>query len=286
MRPLSLLLLPLALAPLAAQAQAGGGAAPQRPGLSGPAQPQGSGWSLTIGVAPVLGPAWQGSKEAALSIFPDLRVNYRDILFASVPDGIGWNAVRQDGWRAGPLAKLRFGRNEDDGGSPFLIAGGSDALRGMGDLPATLEAGGFVEKQFGPRRQWRARVEVRQGLGGGHDGVVADLGLAYQGRTGRTLYTIGPRTTLASAGFLRSFYGIDAGQAQRTGLAAYRPDGGLVSVGLAGTLIRPIDRRSAITVFASTDYLGGEAGASPLIRERGSRFQATIGVGYGFRFSL
>ncbi len=61
----------------------------------------------------VLGPAWQGSREMALSIFPDLRVNYGETLFASVPDGIGWNATNRDGWRAGPLAKIRFGRNEN-----------------------------------------------------------------------------------------------------------------------------------------------------------------------------
>jgi len=114
------------------------------------------GWSITIGAAPVLSPAWQGSRDMALSLFPDLRVNYGDTIFASVPDGIGWNAVNRDGWRAGPLAKIRFGRDERNGGSPFLIAGGSDALAGMGDVKSAGEVGGFVEKAFGPRRAWRA----------------------------------------------------------------------------------------------------------------------------------
>ena len=42
-----------------------------------------------MGVAPVFGMAWQGSKDTALSIFPDLRVNYKDTLFLSVQDGLG-----------------------------------------------------------------------------------------------------------------------------------------------------------------------------------------------------
>ena len=111
------------------------------------------GWNITIGAAAITSPVWQGSRDQALSLFPNLRVAYSDILFASVSEGIGWNAIRGDGWRVGPLIKPRFGRNESNGGSPFLIAGGSTALIGMGNVKFAGEAGGFVEKQLGARRQ-------------------------------------------------------------------------------------------------------------------------------------
>ncbi|WP_394664035.1 MipA/OmpV family protein [uncultured Sphingomonas sp.] len=244
-----------------------------------------TGWSITLGAAPVLGPAWQGSREMALSIFPDLRVNYGETLFASVPDGIGWNAANRDGWRAGPLAKIRFGRNERNGGSPFLIAGGSDALEGMGNIKAAGEVGGFVEKSFGPRLAWRTRAEVRQGFGG-HDGVVADLSAAYRARIGRAIVSAGPRMTLASAPFMRTYFGISPAQSTRTGLAPYRAAGGVLSYGLGGNVIRPLNRRSALTLFTSLERLGGPAADSPLIRERGQRMQATLGLGYGVRFGL
>ncbi len=252
------------------------------PGIA-PGSP--TGWSITLGAAPVLGPAWQGSREMALSIFPDLRVNYGETLFASVPDGIGWNATNRDGWRAGPLAKIRFGRNERNGGSPFLIAGGSDALEGMGTIKAAGEVGGFVEKSFGPRRAWRARAEVRQGFGG-HDGLVADLSAAYRTRIGRAIVSAGPRMTLASAPFMRTYFGISPAQSVRTGLAPYRAAGGVLSYGLGGNVIRPLNRRSALTLFTSLERLGGPAADSPLIRERGQRMQATLGLGYGVRFGL
>ncbi|MEP9401646.1 MipA/OmpV family protein [Sphingomonas silueang] len=253
--------------------------APPR-GTGRPAAPEG--WSVTIGAAPVLSPAWQGSRDMALSIFPDLRVNYGDVLFASVPDGIGWNAVNADGWRAGPLVKIRFGRDERDGGSPFLIAGGSDALEGMGNIRAAGEAGGFVEKTLGP---WRLRGEVRQGFGG-HRGLVGDASAAWRVRQGRTAFSIGPRLTAASGNFQRTYFGIDAGQSARTGLARYAPGGGLVSYGVGGSVVRPIDRRQAVTLFTGLDRLAGPAGDSPLVRERGRRTQFTLGIGYGFRFGL
>lgn len=285
MRALTFVVAPalvLAAFPAALQAQA----VDPQPRPAGPPATTGARWSVSVGVAPVLGPAWQGSKRTALSIFPDVRVNYGDILFASVPDGIGWNAIRTDDWRAGPLVKLRFGRNERNGGSPFLVGGGSDDLRGLGDVGAAAELGGFVETRFGPQRRWRARVEVRRGLGGGHDGVLVDLSLAHSIRASDFLLTIGPRANFASRDFTRPYFGIDASQSLRSGLAFYDPGGGLLSAGIAGSLVRPLNRRSVVTLFAGIDQLGAEAGRSPLVRERGRRLQAAVGIGYGYRFAL
>lgn len=255
------------------------------PGIAAAAPGAPAGWSITIGVAPVLSPAWQGSRDMALSLFPDLRVNYGDTLFASVPDGIGWNAIRGDGWRAGPLAKIRFGRDERNGGSPFLITGGSDALLGMGNIKAAGEVGGFVEKSFGRRRAWRARAEVRQGFGG-HDGVVADLSAAYRTRIDRAIVSAGPRMTLGSSRFMQTYFGISQRQSARTGLPRYQADSGILSYGLGGNVLRPLSPRSALTVFTSLERLGGPVADSPLIRERGRRMQATLGLGYGLRFGL
>lgn len=240
---------------------------------------------MSVGTGAIYGNAWQGSRDMALSIFPDLRVNYADSLFLSIPEGLGWNAVNAGGWKAGPLIKPRFGRREENGGSPFQIAGGSDALRGMGDIGVAGEAGGFVEKRFGGRQQWRARAEVRQGFGA-HEGVVGDVSLAYAGREGRVLYSVGPRATFASADYMQTYFGVDSGQSARTGLAVSRMDGGLVSYGLGASAVRPLDRRRAVALFAGIDRLGGDAADSALIRERGQRTQFTAGIAYSFRFGL
>jgi outer membrane protein len=83
------------------------------------------------------------------------------VIFASIPEGLGWNVLNHDGWKAGPLAKIRFDRDERWGGSPFLITGGSDSLQGLGDVGAVVEVGGFIEKTS---RSLRTRVEVRRGF--------------------------------------------------------------------------------------------------------------------------
>ena len=64
--------------------------APQPGAPSGrPADVGAGGWSVTVGAGLVLSPAWQGSRDMAFSIFPDLRVNYKDAIFASIPSGLG-----------------------------------------------------------------------------------------------------------------------------------------------------------------------------------------------------
>jgi outer membrane scaffolding protein for murein synthesis (MipA/OmpV family) len=261
------------------------------PSVAQPAQPTGApnrptlddGWSVTVGLAPIVSNAWQGSEDYVLSVFPDLRINYGDTLFASIPDGLGWNAVNTGDWKAGPIAKLLFGRDEDGSASPFAVISGNDALVGLGDVGATAEVGGFVEKVFGSRQQWRGRVETLRGFGG-HEGTVGNFSLSYRVRSSGGIFNIGPRATLASSDFTRTYFGVDAGQSARSGLGVYKPSGGLVSYGVSGSMVRSLDRQSAITAFSSLERLGGVAKNSPLVRERGSATQFTFGVGYGFRF--
>lgn len=243
------------------------------------------GWTMQLGGALIAGPAWQGSDETAVSLFPDVRVSYGDRFFASIPEGVGYNLLSDGDWRAGPIAKIRFGRDEEDGGSPFRISGESDELRGLGDIDTAGEVGVFVERRFGDDAAWRLRGEVRQGFGG-HEGVVADASLIYQTRLGSTLISMGPRVSLASEDYMQTYFGIDPAQSAGSGLAVYSADGGLLSYGLGASVILPVSRTSAVTVFGSVEHLGDPAADSPLIRERGAATQATIGIGYGFRFGL
>jgi MipA family protein len=257
-------------------------ARPQRP-------PQAPDWTLTIGIAPIVAPVWQGSRDHGFSIFPDLRVNYKDTLFLSVPDGLGWNMINRDGWKIGPLAKIRFRRQEDTGGSPFLITGASTALQGMGDVGFAGEFGGFAQKSF-VNGKLRARAEVRQGTGG-HDGLIADTNLSWNDRKrdASLLWSAGVRATWASSNFTNAYFGVNAAQSLATGLPQFTTDGGLVSAGVNANLIKPLGKfgkSGVITLFTSYDRLGNVVSRSSLIQQRGQRDQLSVGLAYGYRFGL
>jgi outer membrane scaffolding protein for murein synthesis (MipA/OmpV family) len=250
-------------------------------------------WQIGVGFAPVFAPAWQGSRDQALSIFPDLRINYKDAVFFSVPDGLGWNVVNQDGWKIGPLFKFRFGRNEDNGGSPFLISGGSEALRGMGDVGFAGEPGAYAQYSFAGNKA-RVRAEVRQGFGG-HEGTVADTSIGWSDRIGQPLtpgfwiYSASLRATFASAEYTNPYFGVNAQQAAATGLGQFRTGSGLVSSGINTSITKPFGKYGqfgAVTLFGGYDRLGDVVTDSTLIQERGKRDQFSVGLSYGLRFGF
>lgn len=240
-----------------------------------------TGWQVAVGVAPILSPVFDGADDYGFSIFPDLRFQYRDRFFASVQEGIRYRLINEPNIKAGPIVRMRFGREEGDGGSPFLISGSADALIGLGDVDAAAELGGFVRYDVGP---WRSRFELRRGFGG-HEGVVGDASVDYTGGSRSWRYAFGPRVRFGSSDFVDPYFGVDAVQASRSGLAMYDADGGVNSVGFGMSAIIPQGRRTLV-LFGGYDRLLGDIADSPLVDRRGSPNQVSIGAALSWRFDL
>lgn len=251
------------------------------PALAQPAGAPGApDFSVTVGFAPVAGPIYQGADDYGFSVFPDIRLAWKDRFFASVPEGAGFNLVNTPSFKAGPLARIRFGREAQSGGSPFLLAGETDDLDGLRDIPAAAELGGFAQYASG---QFRLRADIRRGLGG-HEGVISDLSAQIARRDGELAWSFGPRTVIASADFVDVYFGVDAAGAAASGLPAYDAGGGVVSYGVGGSAVYPLSDNAALTFFGGYDRLAGDAAGSPLVALRGDRDQLTLGVAFGYRF--
>lgn len=247
-------------------------------------------WTIRIGAGALLSPTFVGSSDYQLMAVPALKLSFRNIFFASVEDGVGYAVINQHGWRAGPIAKIAFGRKED-GDNPFRVAGSkTSALRGLGNVATTVEAGGFTEYRW---RSMSTKIEVRKGLNG-HEGLVGDLSVKYT-RTSRSLspmagspfvVSIGPRLTVVDATYNKAFFGVDDDQAVKSGLPRYSPNGGVLSYGIGSVFVVPISSQLSTIVLAGYDRLTGDAGSSPLISERGSRNQGMFGVVLNYEFGF
>lgn len=66
--------------------------------------------------------------------------------------------------------------------------------------------------------------------------MLLDASLSRQIRAGAAIINMGPRMTAASDDFMQTYFGIDAGQSARTGLARYNAQGGILSYGVGGTV--------------------------------------------------
>lgn len=238
--------------------------------------------SLLMGVATT--PTYLGDDDLQLTAFPDVRVEYNDRLFASI-GGVGYQVVRTERWRAGPILRFDFGRDELEG-NPLNIAGDdTDELVGLGDIEGAVEAGAFVTYETDI---WQLGVEARQGLDGGHEGLILEAGIK---RTGRftlfgqlAFYSIGPEVVYGDADYQQTYFGITPLQSRSSGLATYTADSGLVSYGLHGSLFVPLTANWAFGWFAGVDRLGSEAEHSPLIVERGGETQVVSGLFVSYSF--
>ncbi len=243
---------------------------------------------INIGAGVMYAPDFLGSKDYQLYAFPNLSVKYKDQFFASVQDGIGYNVIRSNGWRIGPVAKYAMQRRED-GNNPFRVAGDkTNALRGLGDVDGTLELGGFAEYRW---REWSAKVEARQGVNG-HEGFVTDLNANYTKAVSSVFWkegsplivSVGPRATLVDNNYNQTYFGVNASQSARSGLSQYKAEGGLLSYGIGAAAILPITDTITATWIAGYDRIAGDAGDSPLAQQRGSENQAKVGVFLSYTF--
>lgn len=249
---------------------------------------QQSGWALDVGAGVLTSPLYLGDNNYQIAVLPNIRLSYKNTFFASVQDGIGYNLYQNQNWRVGPIARLNFGRNDINGTSPFQVAGNNTTdLIGLGDIDPTIELGGFVEYRSG---NWTFNAELRQAIGGGHEGLVSDIGAQYRNRTtafGKpVMYSVGPRATLVSENFNDMFFGVNAAQSLASGLETYSASGGLLSFGAGANAIMPLNRSLTLIGFAGYDRLTGDAADAPLVQQRGSPNQFSAGMFLSYRFNL
>jgi outer membrane scaffolding protein for murein synthesis (MipA/OmpV family) len=250
-------------------------------------------WNVTVGMGTMVEPSYLGADNHRVTAVPVLSVEYKDDFFASTQDGVGYNYINRGGWKFGPIGRYVDSRDEND--KDFFHIGGprTQALRGLGNVPGTVELGGFVEYES-DSKSWDSTVELRQGING-HKGMVADFSSEYTHDIHENFYrgdppmivTIGPRATVVDAMYNKSYFEVNADQSAASGLPQYTPGGGLLSYGLNSSLTVPLSESVMTTFVANYSRLGGDAADSPLVDQRGSADQASFGLflTYGFGYN-
>jgi len=240
-------------------------------------QPPAYDWTITLGVEGRVEPTFQGSKGDTLRFYPlfDVRRFGTPERFHAPRDGIGVGLIEGGNYQIGPVGQLRRGRYESDD---------RGALHGLGTVPWAAEAGIFAEYWWAP---WlRTRAEVRQGLTG-HHGLVSDLTADVVIPVDPQLtLSGGPRATLASKAATSPYFSIDAAQSAASGLPAFAAEGGVRSIGAGGQVRYVWTRQWATHAFVEVERLTADAAHSPLVAQRGSANQTTIGLGVTRSFDI
>lgn len=234
-------------------------------------------WDIRLGAGALYQPDYEGSDDYEVSPIPLLMINYRDLVFLRGTtlgaNAFTWQGPRpSDKLQAGPLVRYQFGRDADD----------SDDLRGMGDIDAAVELGGFITYSIGP---WSTGLTLFQDVSGAHDGFTAKLAAGHRHafspklRLRSELYT-----TWADESYTETYFGVTATQSARSGLRRYQPEGGVKDIGLSLDLDYSLTESWTVTGRLGYKRLLGDAADSPLVQDRGSANQFSTGLLLSYRF--
>jgi outer membrane scaffolding protein for murein synthesis (MipA/OmpV family) len=233
-------------------------------------------WQLTIGASGAYVPEYLGDNDYEFRVTPLFSLGKAgpEARFVSRNDNISLSLIDSGAFRAGPNAKLIFGRDADD----------SPDLRGLDEIDFGVELGGFAE--FYPTDWLRLRGEVRQGISS-HKGVVADLSAdAFYDVNEAIRVSGGPRARLATSKYFDAYFGVTPAESAASGLTVYDPKGGFESVGAGGAITWRTTDRITTSLFGEYDRLVGPAADSSLVRARGSDNQFEVGVSATYRFDF
>lgn len=224
-----------------------------------------------IGLGAQLAPDFPGASSSSVRPLFDFNRTRGDeqFPFASADDSFGPTLFRSDSFSFGPSLALQGKRKRSD--TAGLLA----------KVGTTVEVGGFAQADFD---SFRLRAEVRKGIGG-HKGVVANLAADYVVRDADNwLFAVGPRARLVNGRYNRAYFGITAAEGAAVFAPAYRPDGGVGSVGAAANALYSFTPRWGLLGYVRYDRLIGDAGKSPVVRAFGDRDQWSGGAAITYTF--
>ena len=227
-----------------------------------------SGGSVGMGVAFV--PKYMGTKDHVARPLPLLEYRWSNGLFAGTGNGLGYNFGGQGRAQFGPRLTLDLGRKESD----------DKHLAGLGDIKVKPELGVFFNYEIVDGLQ--ATSSLRFGSGNQRRGAIADLGLSYTYPVAADwLLGMGVAMSVVNADYISAYFGVDASQAARSGLARYSPTAGVRDARGNLVLSYSFSRRLGASFGLSAGQLLSEAKQSPLVRQTSS-LSAFSGVTYLF----
>jgi len=225
---------------------------------------------LTVGVAPLITPEYEGADEYRVIPVPLVDIKYKQYFFNPYR-GLGVNVIDTRQIQAGPVMTYRLWQDEDS----------NPALRALGDIPGTLELGGFINYYL---PVIRFGADIKQGLNG-HRGAIVNFSMEFYGKIcDNIFYAIGPRYAWVDQNYMQTYFGIDQEGADATGLSVYSPGAGSKEVGIGGFIAYAFNEHWRLSSFGRFTWLLNHAADSPIVKDEGTPEQLTLAISLGYTF--
>jgi len=206
-------------------------------------------WTVDLGAGVLYSQDSNGDTGGQTNAVPYIAANWRDTVYFSPFEGLGWNVVNTDSFRAGVQVRPRFGPDDIEGLTLERPDFGADAaVYAFQRLPGNIVIGGRVSRDIS---------DVSEGTE--YYASVGHQRTTPVGLLNATAFVRGGDRKLADA-----YYGVDASDALANGISAYAPDGGVQGAGVNLVLVAPLNKQWAIGGLAGYERRLGDIADSPL----------------------
>ena len=238
----------------------------EQEGLAG--KPETGHWSAAIGAGLTSRPRYQGADSYRVRLVPLALIRYDNLVLG--PFGLGWMAIHQGGFRAGPVLGYEGGRRES--ADPHLY--------GLGDIPSSITGGVFAAYRFAP---FEIAATARQAITHRNNGLNGFVRFEYhvQGVPHPWDLRIGTHFDFANAVYEQTRFGVSPLQSEQSGLPVFTPGGGLKDVGFRASLTYVSSDHLILRLFADVNRFTADTADSPIVLQRTQRF---LGGGIAYHF--
>ncbi len=231
-------------------------------------------------IGPGLVPAFDGAKKYQIVPLVIADVDWKGLGLKVRGLGAQLDLLGSSRIQFGPMVNFR--------GSRDSAKDGSGRVKLLDDVDSAVEVGGFVGYRFGGNQYGQGEIafdlSLAKDVTDGHDGLVGTAQASYAAyRSQKFFLNVDAQTTFVDKNYMRSIFGVTPAEAARSGLAAYRPDGGIRDAGAGITAGYQFNQRWGVIARAGANHYLGDAKDSPIIDE-GSKIQAVGGLALSFRF--
>ncbi|WP_334184625.1 MipA/OmpV family protein [Novosphingobium sp.] len=221
----------------------------QEPDSPPPASGPPPGDHVLLGIGTIYMPSRQGSDNYRVLTLPAIDIA-KGRLFANLKDGVGFNLVQTPVLSVGTSVAVMPGFRQRD------VPKGIDSV-GFGAgarVFANLRAGGLI-----------ATIGATQGFAGSTKGLIADASIAYPISVSPRLMVVPAlSTSWANGKHNDRYFGIDAAEAQASGLREYHPGSGFKDASISVSANYRLNSRLSLGATVGVTTLIGDVKNSPL----------------------
>lgn len=232
-----------------------------------------NGWALGLGLGIEYETAYEGSDEFGFEPQPAGALQWRsgDHIFYFAGEALGWRGRFGDLWLLEGALAFDEGREEGDSDEGHLD--------GLGDQDESFELVLQARRAF--TSDWRYWLVGRMVSGSDGNLALFGVGRRFGEHVDGTGHEVNVVAVLHDSEYANNDFGIDAMQADASGLPVTSLSGGLRSVGVDYNFRYYLNQRWQLYGEALFEYYSSDVRASPIAR---SNYETEVGVGVIYIF--